>query len=236
MKYFSLFLAFFLFINISSAQFGISARYSKNSVKEWNNTYQSIANEDLSLFDSGIEIGLNYWFRLKNYRVEFLPEITYTQAETTNLSASVDAISHKLSSISFNANVQIYPLDFEGDCDCPTWSKDGNIVKKGFYWLLSVGLSQYTVATEIPQTLERSIEDVSGLTPRVGAGLGLDIGLGDLLTISPFAIYYLNVGSNAWDNQALAYNSSADLLTDNSASINQLQLGLRFIFRPDYGR
>lgn len=205
---------------------------NKNSVKDWNNIYQSYANDDHDLFGSGYEIGVNYWFRLKNYRIEFLPEVTYAKSKTSNLSTLVDAESHNLTRYNFNMNVQIYPLDFEGDCDCPTWSKDGNLVKKGFYWLLSPGISKNSISTTFSEANGRPDDAYDMMTFRMGAGLGLDIGVGDLLTISPFAIYNINFGS-AWLTQETTYNANIEV-AENDSSFNQLQIGIRMIFRPDY--
>lgn len=222
----------FLFVNVAQAQFGVSARYSKNSVKDWSQLYQSFSNDNQDLFGSGLEVGINYWFRLKNYRVEFLPEISYSKSETSNLSELVFADSHNMTSYNFNLNVQIYPLDFEGDCDCPTWSKDGNLVKKGFYWLISPGVSRHNLTTTFDENILREDESSDITTFKMGAGLGLDIGVGDLLTVSPFAIYNLHFGSS-WIPQEGTY-AEVDIVTDNDSSFNQLQFGLRLIFRPDY--
>jgi|GEM_PF-191152 len=221
---------FFLFVNVSSAQFGASVRYSQNTAKNWNSIYQTFSEDETKLFDSGLEFGLNYWFRLKNYRVEFLPEISYASLKSENL-VNVRANSHALTSYNFNFNVQIYALDFEGDCNCPTWSKDGDLIKKGFYWLLSPGISKHNISSKFLLE-DENIEDTSITSFRLGAGLGLDIGINDFLTVSPFAIYNINFGNN-WENQTTTYDSSLPS-ENNSSSINQLQVGMRVIFRPDY--
>ncbi len=213
---------------MSSAQFGVSARYTQNSVKNWNNVYQSFSNDETKLFESGLEYGVNYWFRLKNYRVEFLPEISYASSKADNLNAGIVS-SHRLTSYNFNFNVQIYALDFEGDCNCPTWSKDGDLIKKGFYWLLSPGISKHSISTNVT-TEDLLIEDTSITSMRLGAGLGLDIGIADFLTISPFALYSINFGNN-WENQANEYGG---IPAENTSSLNQLHFGMRLIFRPDY--
>ena len=213
---------------MSSAQFGVSARYTQNSVENWNNVYQSFSNDETKLFESGLEYGVNYWFRLKNYRVEFLPEISYASSKADNLNAGIVS-SHRLTSYNFNFNVQIYALDFEGDCNCPTWSKDGDLIKKGFYWLLSPGISKHSISTNVT-TEDLLIEDTSITSMRLGAGLGLDIGIADFLTISPFALYSINFGNN-WENQANEYGG---IPAENTSSLNQLHFGMRLIFRPDY--
>lgn len=224
-----LFLSLFClcFATESVGQFGISAKYNNNSYKEWNNT---VADQfsDPNFFSSSLEFGLNYWLRLKNRRIEFLPEITYSKSETTDLSNFVDLESHSLTSYGFNLNVQVYPLDFEGDCDCPTWSKDGNLIDKGFYWLLSPGYYQGKLATQ-SSSINTDEITISGL--KLGVGAGLDIGLNDLITISPFAMYQLYFG-NDWLTLPQLY--SLDSNSETNTNNNQIQLGVRFILRPDY--
>lgn len=58
----------------SYAQFGVSARIQNNSNKAWNNNYQEVSDTSQNLLNRSYEFGINYWFRLKNYRLEFLPD------------------------------------------------------------------------------------------------------------------------------------------------------------------
>jgi len=74
MRVFS-FLCFFSFLALSqlNAQFGIAAKYDRNSYSEWNDF-----NADGKIHGSDITIGINYWSSLKEKRIDFLPELTYT--------------------------------------------------------------------------------------------------------------------------------------------------------------
>lgn len=220
-----------LISNNLSAQFGISGRYTKNTNKAWSDVYQDVSGDKNTLFSSGIELGVNYWFRLKNYRVEFLPEITYATSKTDIRLSQVMLESHEKHSYHFNFNIQIYPLDFEGDCDCPTWSKDGNLIKKGFYWLFSPGIVQHSIATT-PSAISSVFPEDSKMTSfRLGVGAGLDIGITDLFTVSPFAMYSINP-SNEWASQVDLYQIYP--VTIEKATINQWHAGIRLIFRPNY--
>lgn len=223
----------FALASFGYSQFGISARIQNNNNKTWNDTYQTAADTSQNLLNRSYEFGVNYWFKLKEYRVEFLPEISIAFAEDKQLYSGLLMESHKRTSYNFNFNVQVYPLDFIGDCDCPTFSKDGNLVSKGFYWLLSPGLSYHTLSTE-PKAISSFIPDDETMTTfRMGVGAGLDIGFTDLFTLSPFIMYSMNFG-NAWPGQYDAYFLERPEGENNSANINQWQLGLRLIFRPDY--
>ena len=55
------------------AQFGLNARYIKPN-------FSDVENENIVKF--GIGGGIDYWFRLKTKRIEFMPEIGYENFET----------------------------------------------------------------------------------------------------------------------------------------------------------
>lgn len=222
-----------LFFSISAyGQFGVSARIQNNTNKTWNNNYQSVADTSQTLFSSSYEFGVNYWFKLKEYRVEFLPELSYAVSETNPLFSALNVASHTRQSFYFNFNVQIYPLDFIGDCDCPTFSKEGNTLTKGFYWLFSPGIAFHNLSTTMAEGVSAEIADANITSLRIGGGAGVDLGINNMLTVSPFLMYSLNIANN-WPEQKTAYEIS-DSPNNNSASINQWHFGLRLVFRPDY--
>ncbi len=227
------FVVFLIFTTSLSAQFGISARIQNTTNKTWNTTYQNAADTTQNLFSRSYEYGINYWFRLKEYRIEFLPEITMAKSEESMLHSSLDVTAHKRTSYNFNFNVQVYPLDFLGDCNCPTFSKDGNLISKGFYWLFSPGLTKHTIDTEFTDLSPKENQSASITSLRFGVGAGVDVGLTDLITISPFIQYSMNFG-NGWTEQYAAYDLPLPENESNRSNINQWHFGLRLSFRPDY--
>ena len=76
---------------------------------------------------------------------------------------------------------------------------------------MSPGISRYDF------TLSNDAQ-INGTAFRIGVGAGLDIGLSNLITISPFARY----------NLSASISDSTD-----SGTYNQFQLGLRAILRVD---
>ena len=116
---------------LSYAQIGIRAKYDINKFKEADKALSSCFETD-DIFSSGFELGVDYWFRLEKRRVEFMPEIYFAHSNT----AITDDVfeSMNLNRIGFNLNVHLYPLDFEEDCDCPTFSKEGPGIQKGFFF------------------------------------------------------------------------------------------------------
>ncbi len=153
---------------------------------------------------TGFEVGLGYWFRLKNKRLEFTPEVSYTTL--TGESGLGD-----VSGVNINTNILIYALDFHSDCDaCPTFSKEGGLVKKGFHWIINPALYFY----------DTGVDGADPITNfRFSAGAGLDIGVSNLLTLVPFATYGFGLSESFYGNE------------ENKP--RQLKIGIRSIFRFD---
>ena len=233
-RYLSLVTIVLITATYSLGQFGVSAKYQSNNTSGWDDVYDGIT----ELEPSGIEYGINYWLRLKNKRIEFLPEITYASSNTEYLAQgfAIELSRHKRSSIGLGVNTHIYPLDFEGDCNCPTFSKDGNLVSKGFHWIINTAVINHSIENTFSAPLNGLLEpvtyDESSITARVGLGAGLDIGITELITIVPFGLYTRNFGLKG-PNATLSDN---DVLPSDavSSSLDQLHFGLRLVFRPDY--
>jgi len=151
---------------------------------------------------SGYELGLGYWFRLKSKRMEFTPEISYSSLKGESGLGDITGFN-------FNANIFIYALDFHSDCNsCPTFSKEGGTVKKGFHWIITPTVYHYTF-----------INDESSTNVRLSLGAGLDLGITNLLTLTPYATYGLA--------------GKEDFYGNPTNRPKQLHLGLRSTLRFD---
>lgn len=220
-----------LFIACTSsihAQFGLRVKYNSNKFVDWETAINNRFQADEQLLSSGYEVGLDYWFKLKKRRIEFMPEVSYSIANTTYKSQDLDKIN--FSSFNFNFHTQIYALDMEGDCDCPTFSKQGPSINKGLFFHFTPGISYYQAeGTTTLVTSQSWPENTSeGITFKAGIGVGMDIGVSDLVTVTPMLSYYFASAMN-WEK--LGVDSQ-----DISANPSQLQFTLRLGFRPDYGR
>jgi len=237
MKKLLLFSTLILFTNnFATAQFGLSAKYQMNSHSGWDEAFDGEKN----IMPSSIEFGLNYWFRLKNKRVEFLPELTYATASSdySDTGFAVELSQSKRTSYGIGINTHVYPLDFAGDCDCPTFSKDGNLVSKGFHWIVNTSIISHSIENmfyaPINGAREPSIivEGDKQISFRAGLGAGLDIGITELITVVPYALYTRNFGVKAPNLTTIEPSPmSGDPI---SSSMDQLQFGLRLVLRPDY--
>ena len=214
------------FSGISQAQFGLNGKF----LSPQNNWQVNLTNTNqertIQLFDQGWSAGVDYWFRLKNKRIEFLPELNYAQLNNSQ----EDYSENKASIYSFFFNTNIYFLDFAGDCDCPTWSKEGPTLKKGLFLQLSPGISYWDASVGTG-------DDVFANRPvafSIGGGLGFDLGISDLVTITPVvnARYFPEVSIENMPRDQEAGN----FLTAESASPLFWSAGLRLGFRLDGAR
>ncbi len=214
-----------LFITCSYSlhgQWGVRAGFNINNTSSWDEYFSTVENRPQSVFESSVSFEVDYWTRLRNQRIEFYPYLSFHQA-TSELAVSRTSLT--LRQIGGGVKTHIYLFDLIDDCDCPTFSKQGGLVKKGFFFLGGIGVdfAQKAVADE---ALRDGNIDVRGTI-----GIGLDIGLNDLVTISPFVAFnrYFDV---SWHEIG---NSFGQPGVDASSNINQLQIGVRIGFRPDYG-
>jgi hypothetical protein len=124
----------------------------------------------------------------------------------------------------FQFKVNVYPFDFGGDCDCPTFGKQGPQLQKGFFIQLSPGYALY-----MPEDIISEFGNKSGFT--MGGGVGLDIGLSNLVTITPVAALRYGFSSYA-DVPYVDVNGDAIGIDD--PSLTTFQVGLQVSFRLDH--
>lgn len=206
-------------------QIGARIKYNFNNFSDWNG-FTNDRGQEIDFYPSNLEISLDYWFRLKNYRLEFTPELSYGL-----LSKTVNSVrSSNFTYFSFLFNTQIYAFDFAGDCDCPTFSKQGPSLNKSLFFNVSPGVLYSLInVTEG----DDSLYDNQAFSVRLGLGLGYDIGINDLVTITPIVSYFL---TNELTHRPISSILSGTLSDPplQSSSLNQLQFQIRVGFRPDY--
>ena len=231
-----LILSIILGFQIAQAQFGVRMKYGSLSpeslpvmteVYEW--AQQPGFRDQRSL--TAIEVGLEYWWKPMERRLEIMPELIYGWHETLTPDLSQGS---PISSESYNAsiliNVRAYPMDFNSDCDCPTFSKDGNFFTKGFYVELGPGV-HYTKHEALTPTIQVPVHNSSNTSWRVHAGVGLDIGLSNLITLNPFFSYNW-IGKDDRVQIASQLDPRVDPIYEAGATASFV--GLRVAFRPDY--
>ncbi len=221
------------------AQIGISASYLNQDVPEWESiAIEQYGNEAENKFlNFGLEAGLDYWFRFKNFRVEFFPTVSYAVFNSKFVNPHIDlsTAEGKYTSNNFGLHLKtnVYPLDFEGDCDCPTWKKDGNVIKKGWFIQLIGGARSMNNSYEFSTFSETQ----KSIVYEAGIGTGLDIGISEFLTITPYLNYILTFNAEWESLEKLASDAAGFATTDdlnlNPTDMNRLAFGIRLGFRFD---
>ncbi len=211
MKRVTLVLLLAFFASQCFCQIGLSGGYKTFNPAGWNEGFFTELNENPYPM-GGWQVGLDYWFRLKKRRIEFSPELSFSKYQTN---FEENKLSHKV--IGFHFNTDIYVFDLASDCNCPTFSKDGNFFSKGFFVEIAPGaiMSSNKFSQGDPRFESNRGEELAfgGY-----AGVGLDLGFSDLFTITPIFRfhYYPNIN---WDFELTPAGLDSDL--------NQVFLGLR---------
>lgn len=187
MKKIIILLLFATSLTTTYAQVGFRATYNNVTASGWEKAIEDNFGQSDFNFNH-LDVGVDYWFRLKNQRIEFMPTLHFATS-TTEIPVIGDGSSRGFDqrAIGLQVNTHIYFLDFKGDCDCPTWSKSEPWVEKGLFLFVSPGvdyqLFDYFVLNSAVETNFKSTD----LNFNIGIGLGLDIGISDLITVTPYA-------------------------------------------------
>ncbi|HQU58294.1 MAG TPA: hypothetical protein PLU64_03840 [Saprospiraceae bacterium] len=226
MKYL-LALLFALFLSGAAfAQIGINATYRSNTAPDWQ-FVDDISKSETPILKDGYAIGLDYRIPLKGVRIDFLPELNYGHYRTNDFGPGREG-KIKNDWISFFLNTNIYFLDLEGDCDCPTFSKSGGLVQKGFFFQISPGLTYLMqhIAIRDEVGIDRWTQGADGTGWSLGAALGLDVGLSDLITLTPIAgfRYYFDT---PWRTGRHSFGDWNGYLKNRTSDIRQAYAGLR---------
>ena len=228
----------YCFFATAITQVGISFGYVKADAPEYS---EMLRNDELltsfeDFEENTFQVSIDYWFRLKNVRVEFLPEISYHKMDAsyegvsgTDFGTSGD---FNINYFQLNFNTQIYPFDFKGDCDCPTFSKDGDVLKKGFFIRVAPGMSVISNTESFDWNTiggiisGQSSDNYLGLNLR--AGIGLDIGVSDFFTVTPI-LQYTYTRADDFSN----YFDTEPGAPAGISSFTQFYAGIRLGFRFD---
>lgn len=210
------------------SQFGFRARANFENHQTLEKAIADIGGSTISLGKPGYGAGVDYWFTLKKKRIEFLPELSYSYSGNFIDNATEASFNR----YSFQIHTQIYALDLNEDCNCPTFAKQGPSINKGFFIHFTPGVSYqqfaFTLDKNSPSSEINQKIKSNQILWSAGIGLGLDLGLSELITLTPMASYYF-------------YGSGDYKLSDEeggtvNTSFTQWQFSARLGFRFDYKR
>ena len=159
----------FIFLSFQlSAQVGLSLGYQSLNFNPEENGRSFDQRYD------GPVVTIDYWFRLRNYRLEFKPGLSLGLLS----SGAVDITKYQAVFSS-----RIYPFSFDDDCDCPTFSKRSGFFEDGFFLSLSPHFGYYDFSISLPDTAPDHSKD--GFLFNMDLGAGIDIGFSDEFTLTP---------------------------------------------------
>jgi hypothetical protein len=171
------------------------------------------------LFPTLVGAGIDYWFRLKKYRLEFLPAI-HAQYAHESVSINNEKVGKlNWTVIEFAPVLQFYPFDFKNDCMCPTFSKQGQFFKKGFFINFTPGIAHSALSNSAAQI--STAQNI--FFGRIG--LGIDLGISDLLTLSPSLNYQI---SQSLDWSKIFTSTGSERINLYSGLFLSARLGWRF--------
>ncbi|MEL6945366.1 MAG: hypothetical protein AAFO82_22165, partial [Bacteroidota bacterium] len=220
-------LCFGLFAVLSFAQIGITAGYTSLEAPEWEFEFQQEFGTENQLLANGNRVGINYWLRLKKVRLEFFPSIEYANyGSQIGNSSSVSQFNYSARFVGGFLHTRVYLFDFINDCNCPTFSKQNETFKKGFFVQLSPGYEFFQ--TEVKTRTEDNVLTRNNNDSKLslGASIGLDIGVSDFMTLTPI------VGASYLSEVDGDHLMNDKVLGDDFSNIYQffagINVGLRF--------
>jgi hypothetical protein len=217
---------------VSTAQIGVQVQQVFLGGEQLDLVQRDIFDNVAAAESDGItEVGIDYWFKpFEERRIEFTPTLMAGFD-----SYGLDQMGVDYLGLSFVPKTKIYPMDFEGDCDCPTFSKDGNFLTKGFFLELAPGVIYSTHRfINMDDALGPIVdESQSSVSWRLGVGAGVDIGVSDLITITPYVHKHWRSGHIVGE-AAAALLSDATSLVDDAGNVDGITLGLRVGVRLDH--
>lgn len=206
------------FYSIAKAQLGVSIEYYPEQfelLRENENVLEKSRNAVLT--------SATTYFRLKNYRLEFIPYIGYYRGFNTETIEN-SAIESYSNGLAIGSKVLAYPFDFQNDCDCPTFNKSGMWLKKGFFFFVDPQFLTYNLNYEnVSNTLNATINHTAGKYSLVNlsVGVGIDFGLSEGITLTPYAGFHTNLywnentalvrqnldGTGNWEDTTLSFSN-----------------------------
>lgn len=186
---------FFIATSINS-QIGIEFIGNSNTFNRWNDVIYEYSAKESKIFKYSYGGGVNYWFRLTHYRLEFTPGVYYlfSKFKFPESACKFEYFS-QIAGIEFDINM--YPFDFicrNFERDCPTFSNKGQWFRKNMF--LQVSPSIYGSLRNVknsPDILEEQY-----IAGKVDFGVGIDVKVFNSLVIAPIIKYgfYIN---EKWD-------------------------------------
>jgi hypothetical protein len=218
-------------VNLCIGQIGVRLGSGLSEFDMWQEEYQlAVNNKNVKIFNANQSASLDYWFRLEKRRIEFLPMVGYS----IFTSKSDNNLTFNGSSYNAAMNVNIYFMDLAEDCDCPTFSKEGGLLKKGIFFNVAPIVKAFTLKGNNATVTSK----IKKIAPGLRIGLGLDIGISDLVTISPLLGYERTTMLN-WENMSSILKPTTveeNIASNYGNTFAEVRMGMRFVKKNGFRR
>jgi hypothetical protein len=203
---------------IGKGQLGGYVGYGMSSAPAWQMELLGVGRAEPP--GKGGFMGLEYELPIAKLRMALVPGLQLARLSTPE----IVGVHTRSSWYSALLQWRIYPMDIRGDCNCPTFSRKGSIIKKGLWMGAAAGLTAMDNRIMFDQLqgvrIQRSLSYQAVLTA------GLDLGLSDHLGVSPFiALTYFPKVSWTALSTLMAPEILATPPSENS-KIMMIQLGI----------
>ena len=161
-----------------------------------------------------------------------MPELSYSTFKRVWEIEDGTGVKEQINSnfLGLHLNTNFYIFEFKGDCNCPTFGKQGPDAKKGFFIQVAPGIDY--VFNSFKNSEET--KTASDLVPSIGLGIGIDFGLSNLITLTPVVKVHQYFGVE-WDGLNTNFKTNGPPISDelNKNNITQLFAGIRIGLRLD---
>ncbi len=135
-----------------------------------------------------VGVGLEYRFKHSYYRWYGAPVMGWNHFDQSKVEVTdnIETKTHVNTNIyTLGFRTSIYPFNLQGDCNCPTWTRENPFFKRGFYIFLTPQIAVLHGVNKVEtKDIDLLIKNSLGYA-QIGGGVGLDIGLGPRFTLTP---------------------------------------------------
>lgn len=200
---------------------GLSGSYFTQNLPEWETAVFGLRSNE-RLLKSGFGQQIDFKIAgFENYRIQF-----HLNAGTNYATTSLENRTFKLRKNDISLSSKIFFLSLEADCDCPTFSREAGLLEKGLFAEFLTGASFFQGEMTEQSTL---ISEDNGVIFKIGLGFGVEIGITDLVTISPYFRYqrYFKAEWEGLQEDLTTFDPTTTVEGSNTTPINQLSAGIR---------
>ena len=184
------------------SQAGIELMISQQKFPSWNTQIDEFGSGDYHFLRFSYGAGLNYWFGVERYRIDFTPGIYFTYSGF-RYPEPADPVFYYKHAAGIKFDINIYPMDLRKmnyERDCPTFSGKSDFVSRNLFMQISPGISGSYMNID-----SRDIThfDIAG---KLDFGIGIDLKIAGRYYVSPIIKYGFSFMNN-WKGFSEYHNS-----------------------------